>query len=79
MKKPILYRIAVIDCGNNILLDPERKMLIEKKPKGWFESSGCEIQRRVEKGFAGFVCFGFKKVKLYIIANICGEIRETEI
>ena len=54
-------------------------MLIEKKPKGWFESSGCEIQRRVEKGFAGFVCFGFKKVKLYIIANICGEIRETEI
>ncbi len=42
-----------------------------------YESSGCEIQRWIEKGFAGFVCFGFKKVKLYIIAKtihepICG-------
>ncbi len=41
-----------------------------KKPKGWLESSGCEIQRWKEKGFAGFVCFGHKKVKLYIIAQI---------
>ena len=38
-------------------------------PKGWFESSDCEIQRQVEKGFVCFECFGFKKVKLYIIAN----------
>ena len=68
-------------------------MLVEKKPKGWYESSGCEIQRRVEKGFsfteyclpqhsscahgsafsfaifAGFECFGYKKVKLYIFAK----------
>ena len=39
-----------------------------EKPKGWFESSGCEIQRWVEKGFVGFVCFGYKKIKLDIIA-----------
>ena len=39
-----------------------------KKPKDWLESSGCEIQRWIEKGFVGFVCFGHKKVKLYIIA-----------
>ena len=32
-----------------------------KKPKGWLESSGCEIQRWIEKGFVGFDCFGFKK------------------
>ena len=68
-------------------------MLVGKKPKGWYESSGCEIQRRVEKGFsfteyclpqhsscahgsafsfaifAGFECFGYKKVKLYIITK----------
>ena len=52
--------------------DSKLKLKIQmmiKKPKGWFESSGCEIQRRVEKGFAGFVCFGSKKVKLYIIAK----------
>ena len=48
-------------------------MLVGKKPKGWYESSGCEIQRWVEKGFAGFVCFGYKKVKLYVIAFIYGN------
>ena len=59
--------------GNNILFDPGRKMLVGKKSKGWYESSGCEIQRRVEKGFAGFECFGYKKVKLYVIAFIYGN------
>ena len=43
--------------GNNMFLGPEREML---EPKGWHESSGCEIQRRVEKGFVGFECFGYK-------------------
>ena len=56
--------------SNNILLDPGRKMLVGKKSKGWYESSGCEIQRRVEKGFE---CFGYKKVKLYVIAFIYGN------
>ena len=59
--------------SNNILFDPGRKMLVGKKPKGWYESSGCEIQRWVEKGFAGFECFGYKKVKLYVIAFIYGN------
>lgn len=40
-----------------MFLGPEREML---EPKGWHESSGCEIQRRVEKGFVGFECFGYK-------------------
>ena len=62
-----------IEIGNNILLDSGRKMLVGKKPKGWYESSSCEIQRRVEKGFAGFECFGYKKVKLYVVAFIYGN------
>ncbi len=33
-----------------------------------FESSGCEIQKWMEKGFVGFACFGYKQFKLYIIA-----------
>ena len=43
-------------------------MSVGKKPKGRFESSGCEIQRWINKGFVGFVGFGHKMVKLYIVA-----------
>ena len=35
--------------GNNMFLDPEREMLVGKKPKGWYESSGCEIIRCIEE------------------------------
>ena len=34
-----------------------------------YESSGCEIRRRIEKCFVGFDCFGYKKIKLYIVAK----------
>ena len=42
-----------------------------------FESSGCEIQRWIEKGFVGFVGFGHKMVKLYIVAP--KKTKETHI
>ena len=90
-----MARLTAINVQNErqkYTLRPQMKDDSWKKPKGWFESSGCEIQKRVEKGFSfteyclpqhsscahgsafgfaifvGFVCFGLKEVKLYIIA-----------
>ena len=38
--------------GNNILFSPKMERCNLKKSKGWFESSGCEIQRRIKKSFS---------------------------
>ena len=53
--------------GNNILFSPKMERCNLKKSKGWFESSGCEIPRRIKKSFVGFGCFGYKKDKLYFV------------
>ena len=74
--RPINYVESSISCGFVkfvVLLICVRKAFVFRVPhlrcSAWYESSGCEIQNLTNKGLVGFECFGYKKVKLYIVAK----------